>query len=117
MPTRLIATSFALIAFATAVLTGIIADHAAGVILYRALIAMVGCYLAGLVIGAMAFRALQDQIQRYKRAHPLEPADDESATPQDALASSSSDPSEQSQSSASAAADRTTSSTSSKAAA
>lgn len=118
MPTRLIATSFALTAFAAAVLAGIVADNPASTVLWRALLAMVGCYVAGALIGAIASRALEDQIDRYKQAHPLEPIGDEAIDSDEAPAfTSSSGPSEQPQPSASASAERTTSSESSQAAA
>lgn len=73
MPTRLIASSFALIAFATAVLAGLVAEHAATTVLVRALLAMIVCYFVGLAVAAVALRAVQEHIDRYKQAHPLEP--------------------------------------------
>lgn len=118
MPTRLIATSLALTAFAAAVLAGVAADNPAATVLWRALVAMIACYIAGAVIGAIASRALDEQIDRYKRKHPIDPAADEAADGDGADAfERSSGPSEQPQPSASASADRTTSSESSQAAA
>ena len=84
MPIRLIATSVALTAFAAAVLGGIVAQNPATVVLGRALVVMLACYVAGLVIGAVVERALREQIDRYKQEHPLPSEHD--ATDTDAAA-------------------------------
>jgi putative Mn2+ efflux pump MntP len=75
MPTRIIATSFALVAFAASVLGGLAVDNPAVTILWRALMSMVICYTLGVVIGTAAQRAVDEHIENYKKQHPLVPAD------------------------------------------
>ena len=78
MPSKLIASSLALIAFAAAVVAGLIVDNPATTIISRALIAMVLCYIAGAAIGAVAQRALEEHVDQYKRAHPIDHDEDAS---------------------------------------
>ena len=73
MPIRLIATSLALIAFAAAVFGGIIASNPPTVVLGRAIVAMIGCYIVGLIVGGIAARAMREQVEAYKQKHPLPP--------------------------------------------
>ena len=73
MPTKVIAACLGLAGFAAAILAGLSADNPAEVTLKRALYAMVLCWAAGLVIANVAFRAMQEHVDRYKRDHPLEP--------------------------------------------
>ena len=81
MPSKLIASSLALLAFAAAVVAGLIVDNPATTIISRALIAMILCYIAGSAIGAVAQRALEEHVEQYKRAHPLDSEADELAPP------------------------------------
>jgi len=87
MPTRLIASSIALIAFAAAVLAGVVADNAASTIMLRAIVAMIGCYFAGLLIAHVGHCAVAEHIEQYKQAHPIEDAvmEDETNGASDAL--------------------------------
>lgn len=71
MPARLIATSFALISFACAVVVGAVADNAAGVIIWRAILTMIVCYFIGSVVGSFAQRILDKHIAAYKHANPF----------------------------------------------
>jgi hypothetical protein len=81
MPTRLIASSLALIAFAVAVLAGIAVDNPAYTIIWRAILAMAICYFVGLFIGAASQHAVEEDIESHRRRHPLQtPA--ESASPE-----------------------------------
>jgi ABC-type proline/glycine betaine transport system permease subunit len=80
MPSRIIATSLALVAFATAVVGGIWADNPALTTIARALVAMVVCYLVGSIIGSIAQRVIDENIQNYKQANPAQ--DDIASTPQ-----------------------------------
>lgn len=73
MPTRLIASSLALIAFAVAVLAGIGVDNPAATILWRAILAMAICYCIGLFIGSASQRAIEEAIQEHKKDNPLAP--------------------------------------------
>ena len=82
MPSKLIASSLALIAFAAAVIAGLVVDNPATVILWRALLAMFTCYVVGSALGAVAQRALDEHVDQYKRAHPLDPEADAPEAPE-----------------------------------
>jgi len=56
--------------FAVAILGGLAADNPSSVILTRALIAMVGCYVVGLFISSLATRAVRDAAASHVRANP-----------------------------------------------
>ena len=88
MPTRMIATGIALLGFSLAIISGLLAGHpslnlfktssggltitGASATLLRGLICMAGCYAVGLVIGMVAQRAIDDNVDAYKDANPLE---------------------------------------------
>ncbi len=67
-PSNVIAACFALAAFAVAVVAGIAGGNPATSILVRALIAMIGCYPAGLIIGLICARVMTDHIQAHRDA-------------------------------------------------
>ena len=71
MPARMIATIFALAAFAVMVVVGMLAGNTAWTILWRALMALVACYIAGRILGALAQRAVREHIEQYKQRHPI----------------------------------------------
>ena len=71
MPTRVIAGSFALIAFALAIVMGLYADNSVSTTLGRALVMMGLSYVVGLMVAVVAFRAMNDHFDRYKAAHPM----------------------------------------------
>lgn len=73
MPSRMIACSLALLAFAAATVAGIAVGNPAITTVWRALLAMIGCYAVGSLLGTLAERALSEHIEQYKRDHPLEP--------------------------------------------
>jgi hypothetical protein len=58
---RSLASSFALAAFAVAVLAGLARDVDAAQILLRAIAAMIVCYVAGRLAGALCERAIRSQ--------------------------------------------------------
>ncbi|MCE9591849.1 MAG: hypothetical protein K8S99_15145 [Planctomycetes bacterium] len=64
-------------AFAAALAIGVAADLPATTIMWRALVAMAVCWVVGRVIGWIAFRALQIEIETYKNNHPVRPASEE----------------------------------------
>ncbi len=80
MPTRLIASSVALIAFVIALSMGIAAGNTATYNLVNALGALFICYLLGLVVALVAQRAIDEHIAEYQRTHPLP---EESTNPSD----------------------------------
>lgn len=64
-PSNVIAGSFALAAFAVAVVAGMAGGNSATSILVRALIAMIGCYPIGLIIGLICARVMADHVQAH----------------------------------------------------
>lgn len=71
MPSRIIATCLALVAFAAAMVAGLLSDNPATTTIWRALVAMVVCWFAGRIIGEMADRALNEHLEQYKAEHPI----------------------------------------------
>lgn len=59
-------------AFAAALVLGWVADNETSEILKRAIFALVGCWMIGWGVGAVAQRAVQDRIDEYKRQNPIE---------------------------------------------
>jgi hypothetical protein len=92
IPAKIIATSFALVAFAAAVAVGLAAGNPANKVLWRAAIAGLVCYPVGRIVGAIAQKTVQDHIDAYKKSHPIptdEPTSDQPSTEE------SSEPTEQ----------------------
>lgn len=73
IPSRIIATCCALVAFAAAIVIGVAADLPASTILWRAMIAMVVCWGLGCIVGTLAFGAVQRDIEEYKKQNPINP--------------------------------------------
>jgi hypothetical protein len=73
------AGSFALAAFAVAVLAGLASGNAAASVLMRAVIAMIACYPVGLAAGVIAQRLVLEHVEAHRRANP-EPDDEEAAS-------------------------------------
>lgn len=71
MPTQVIASSLGLIGFIIAILAGLAADNPETTTIVRALIAMFICYVVGMIIGAIATRALNEHIAQYKQSNPM----------------------------------------------
>jgi len=72
MPAKVFAGCMALSAFAIAIIAGLAADNPSDAILSRALIALVVCYPAGWLIGAVAERAIDEHLRAYARDNPIE---------------------------------------------
>lgn len=66
----MIATASGLSGFAVAVLAGLAADNPGQVVLGRALVSMLGCYVLGQMLGAGAENVVRRRIEAYKEAHP-----------------------------------------------
>jgi hypothetical protein len=77
IPPKVIASSFALISFTGALVVGFAAGNELSTIVWRAIIVMLVSWPIGRIIGAVAWRATQENIEAYKLAHPI-PSDDES---------------------------------------
>lgn len=67
---RTIAACLALTAFAVAVAAGLLAHNPAGLVLGRALIAMVVGKVIGLLIGLVGTRVVEDQLRAYVSSNP-----------------------------------------------
>lgn len=68
---RLIGSTLALSGFAIAMLAGLFAGNDAITVLSRAIIAMVGCRLAGSLISTIFGHVAADHLNRYRAAHPI----------------------------------------------
>ena len=77
MPVRIIATCFAFVAFATALVCGLTAGNPTGTIITRAIVAMVVCYIVGFILGTLGRHAIQEHVDQYKKDHPVRPSEDE----------------------------------------
>ena len=67
----MIATCFALVSFAAAIVVGVGAGNTTQTILLRAMGIMLVCWVIGRVVGAVAQWAIFDHINRYKQQHPI----------------------------------------------
>jgi putative Mn2+ efflux pump MntP len=77
--TKLVATAFALCGFAVAVVAGLAAGNPGTRVLGTALICMLLCQCAGMVVGIVGERVVAEYMASYKRRHPLPGAVDESS--------------------------------------
>ena len=68
--TRRIAASMALVAFAVCILVGLQAGNTFSTILAKALLALVATFVLGLVIGAMAQKMLDENLNAQTPAEP-----------------------------------------------
>lgn len=71
MTGKVIASCFALAAFAVAVVAGMAGDNSASHVLSRALIAMILCYPVGLLVGIVCERVIAERVDEHVRDHPL----------------------------------------------
>ncbi len=85
MPSSVIATSFALLAFAAVVAVGVASEVSASTVLWRATLAMLVCWPIGRIVGEVAMAAVGRSVERYRAEHPLpeiEPEPSEATAPQ-----------------------------------
>lgn len=75
-PTRIIASCFALSAFAIALIAGLNADRDAASILSTAVFALIVCYILGLIIASIANVAVRERIDQLKAEKPIPTYDD-----------------------------------------
>jgi len=71
IPAKVIATCFALIGFAAAIVVGVAADNDALTILWRALIVMLVAWPIGRLFGGVAQRACDESILAHKQKYPI----------------------------------------------
>lgn len=70
-PSRIIASCFALSAFAIALISGLAAGRSASSILTTAVFALLGCYILGLIVSAIANVAINERIEAHRAANPI----------------------------------------------
>ena len=71
IPSSVIATSFALLAFVAAAIVGVLADNPTLTVIGRATLVMVVCWPVGLIVGGLAQRTVDAHVKEYKDAHPI----------------------------------------------
>ncbi len=71
IPAKVIASCFALMAFACAVIVGWSVQNTTQTILWRAMLAMFVCWLVGYAVGLVAQQVVDRRIENYKAANPL----------------------------------------------
>lgn len=71
IPARVIATCFALACFAGSLVVGLYHGNPALSIVISSFFTMIAAYIVGLVVGAIAQRAVDDHVRRHKAQHPL----------------------------------------------
>ena len=71
IPARVIATCFALVAFAAAVALGYSVGNPTATIILYALLAMLICWPIGLAVGSVLQRVNERAIQEYKQRNPM----------------------------------------------
>lgn len=64
---KLVASCFAMTAFAVAIIAGLAAGNGPGAVLVRALLAMIGCYVIGLIIGMVCQSVLVQHMAAEQR--------------------------------------------------
>lgn len=66
---KVMAASFALTAYAVAIIGGLAAGNPAGPVMVRAVVAMLICYLVGLALASAAMTAIREHLEESERAH------------------------------------------------
>lgn len=71
IPARVIATSFALLCFASTIAVGLFNGNSWVSIISSALLVCMLAYLVGSIVGALILRSVDEQIQRHRDANPI----------------------------------------------
>jgi hypothetical protein len=71
IPARVIASCFALVSFAAAILVGLHVGNSAPTIIFRATCVLLACWFVGYAVGSFAQWAVLDHVNRYKQEHPI----------------------------------------------
>ncbi len=90
VPDKLIAACLGLTGFAMAIVAGLAAGNPATVVLKHSLIAMIACYVAGLVVGAVARAAVGTQFASSQSSESSESSEPSESSPTEAAESQSS---------------------------
>ena len=67
----MIASCFALVSFAAAIVVGMHAGNSTPTILFRASCTLIVCWFIGYVVGSVAQWAILDHLSRYKQQNPI----------------------------------------------
>lgn len=67
----MIATAVGLSGFAVAIIAGIAAENPGQVVLGRALLSMMACYVLGQLLGSGAENVVRRRVEAYKSDHPV----------------------------------------------
>lgn len=78
---RVIATGFALSAFATAIYAGLLTGNDARTTLVHALIGMIGCYVLSMPLTAVLMRVATEHVREYEARNPLPREEDTALAP------------------------------------
>jgi hypothetical protein len=70
-PVKAIASCFSLVAFATAIVSGLAAGNPGRTILLNAVVCMILCQIIGMILGSMAMNVVEQHIDAHRRAHPV----------------------------------------------
>ena len=81
VPSRVIATCFALVSFAAALLVGMAAGNSAATIIVRATVLLIVAWCVGRIVGAIAQRTVDEHVEQYKQQHPIETDDEDQPNP------------------------------------
>ena len=60
-----------MVAFTAAIVVGLAAGNSAGTILFRAMVVMIVCWMAGRVVGGFAQKFTEKQIEEYRAKNPI----------------------------------------------
>ena len=71
VPAKVIATSFALAAFAIAIIAGLAAGNPSPRVLLSAILSMALCQVLGMVVGSIGERIVREHIESYRAARPV----------------------------------------------
>lgn len=85
---RVMAASFALCAFAVAIIAGMAAGLGPGAILGRALVAMIICYPVGYLAGMVCQKVVDEHIEQHERLQETDAAAAVASVPDDGASSS-----------------------------
>lgn len=76
-------------AFAAAMVVGVVVGNPAETVLWRAIIALATCWIVGYFVGRVLQRTAEEYVQRYKESHPIpETVEDLDAMEREAMSAS-----------------------------
>lgn len=68
---RVIAATLGLSGFAVAIIAGVTAGNEPTLVMFRALVAMIACYVLGVAVGGVFKHVLDAHIVEHTRTHPI----------------------------------------------